>query len=197
MTFAEGLIHFFAGPDLGEAIAGDLYERSETEHSPAAAFWVATARAMPGLVRLSLQNLSATRVGCELGWIATFLTFAWVWETKVAQIFAWPIASAVNELSPLSTTVTCKIAYLSLFVFGGAILMAGWRYLTAPHRTCWRVRTQRLLAVIVAGMIPVLYLLAVPGPHDGSPLFRYVQVVLLLILGGVAVFAFRSNLKPA
>lgn len=191
--FSDWLIMLMAGPQMGEAIAGDLSERAQTRGNYA---W-AVLRSAPGLVRLACSNLTPSRMSLELTIFALAMSLAWAWEVWIAQVYAWPIAAQVVHISPLSTAVTCKLAYLCLFTLGAGLLLSGWSLLNTVTGSTWRVRVQRFGAWGLAGLLPVLFLLINPGPYDGDPLFRYVQVALILALGfGTSLYC-RASLRPA
>lgn len=191
--FSDWLIMLMAGPHIGEAIAGDLNERAETRGH----YMLALARSIPGLVRLAFGNLTPSRMSLELSVFALAVSLAWAWEIWVAQIYAWPIASEIVHLSPLSAGVTCKLAYLCLFTLGAGLLLSGWSLLNTLTGSTWRVRVQRFGAWGLAGIIPVFCLLINPGPYDGDPFFRYVQIALIIALGvGTSLYC-RTSLRPA
>ncbi|MEM7457897.1 MAG: hypothetical protein AAF331_00420 [Pseudomonadota bacterium] len=194
---SDWLIGFLAGPDLSEAIVGDLQEQAGATEIPKLSLAIAIVRSLPGLVQLGLSSVSAQRFRTEFGWLATLFAVAWIWELKIAQVFAWPIASSISTVSPFPVVLTCKLAYLILFSLGLVVLMSGWRIITRSAKTCWRVRTQRLGAACLAGLGPVLYLLTFPGPYDGHPAFRYVQVTLVGVVGLTVIILSRARLRWA
>ena len=193
-SFSEWFLYFVAGRQLGEVISGDLEEQSRGARS---IYAVAYLRSLPGLVRLGFSHITPRRAGAEFGLAAVALMLAWMWEVWVAQVYAWPIASTVYELSPLSVAATCKLAYLCLFGAGVAALLFGWGALNAATQTTWRLRTHRFIIWGLAGLVPVLYLLANPGPYDGSPVFRYIQIAIIAAIGLAAVYRYRSDFQPA
>lgn len=191
--FSDWLIMLLAGPQIGEAIAGDLNERAVTRGS----YRWALARSIPGLVRLACSNLTPVRMSAEIAVFSLAISLAWAWEIWVSQTYAWPIASQIMHLSPLSAAITCKLAYLGLFTLGAGLLLSGWSLLNTVTGSTWRVRVHRFGAWGLAGVVPVLFLLINPGPYDGDPLFRYVQVALIVALGfGTSLYC-RASLRPA
>ncbi|MEL7108870.1 MAG: hypothetical protein AAGL99_06350 [Pseudomonadota bacterium] len=191
--FSDWIIMLLAGPQIGEAIAGDLSERGETRGEHAKAL----IRSIPGLIRLAYSNITPSRMSLELAVCMLAITLAWAWEVWVAQVYAWPIASQLVHVSPLSVAVTCKLAYLGLFTLGAGLLLSRWSLLNTVTRSAWRVRVQRFGVWGLAGLIPVLFLLVNPGPYDGDPFFRYVQIALIVALGlGTSLYC-RANLRPA
>lgn len=196
-TFSDWLTGFIAGPELGEAIAGDLREFAYATTTPRLSLAIATAKSLPGLLSLGLSNVSVHRLRIELGWLSILLAAAWTWEVKIAQTLAWPMASSLSTISPFSIVITCKLAYLALFALGLVVLMGIWRVISLSDQTCWRLRAQRLGAACVAGLIPVLYLLAFPGPYDGHPAFRFAQLGLVGLIGVTVIIASRKRLHWA
>lgn len=196
-TFADWLILFFAGPKLGEAIAGDLKEQAASSQPKHWGYQVSVLRSLPGIIRLGWSNVSSLRLGSEIGLGLLALMLVWIWEIWVARVFAWPIALSVDELSPLSAAATCKLAYLGLFTVGVGLLLSGSSALMSITQSSWRLRVQRFVVWAVAGLIPGVYLVVYPGPHDGDPLFRYVQFTLVLLTGFVVAITGRSKLQPA
>ena len=195
-SLSDGLIHFLVGPELSEAIIGDLKEQSQATTTPDRSLAFAVLRSLPGLVQLGLSNVSVRRFRIEFFWLTAFLTIAWAWELKTAQGVAWPIASTRTTISPFSIALTCKLAYLALFSLGLVVLMGGWRLMSHSENTSWRVRVQRFGATCLAGLVPVLYLLSVPGPYDGQPAFRYAQLALVGIIGVTVLLLFRRAPRP-
>ncbi|MEL7136091.1 MAG: hypothetical protein AAGK35_11085 [Pseudomonadota bacterium] len=196
-SFADWLIGFLAGPDMCEAIVGDLHEQAQSSGAPRRSMVIVTLRALPGLVHLGLSNISAHRYRVELGWMLGLLAAAWAWELNVAQSLAWPVASSISTISPFSIVITCKLAYLTLFALGLIVLMGGWHMINRASKPDWRVRTQRFGATVLAGLVPVLYLLTFPGPYDGHPAFRFVQLALIGLVAVTGLLVSRSMLQRA
>ncbi len=196
-NFADWLMCFVVGPELGEAVSGDLQEQAAQTKAPRLSYSMAYVRSLPGLVRLGAGDVSMTRLGKEMSIALLALSLTWIWEVSVAQVYAWPIAANLYEMSPLSVAATCKLAYLCLFGLGVAGLLSGWAVLNAATQSPWRLRTQRFATWGIAGLVPVVYLLANPGPYDGSPVFRYVQIAIIALMGALAIFRFRSEFQPA
>lgn len=194
ISFADGLVGFLVGAELSEAIIGDLKEQAGATATPDRSLAFAILKSLPGLIQLGLSNVSFRRFRIELFWLTALLTIAWAWELKIAQVFAWPMASTLTTISPFSITLTCKLAYLALFSLGLLMLMGGWRLMNRSKGISWRVRTQRFGATCLAGLVPVLYLLSFPGPYDGHPAFRYVQLGLVGVIG--ASMLLLSNRAP-
>lgn len=196
-SFADWLIGFLAGPELREAIVGDLQEQAQMSAAPRRFMATATLRALPGLVQIGLSNISARRYRVEFGWMLGLLAAAWAWELNVAQSLAWPVASSITAISPFSIVITCKLAYLTLFALGLIVLMGGWHIINRASKSDWRVRTQRFGATVLAGLVPVLYLLTFPGPYDGHPAFRYVQLALIGLVAVTSLLVSREKLRWA
>ncbi|MEM9181424.1 MAG: hypothetical protein AAGA89_17050, partial [Pseudomonadota bacterium] len=142
-SFADGLIGFLVGAELSEAIIGDLKEQAQATAMPDRSLTFAVLRSLPGLIQLGLSNVSIRRFRIEVLWLTALLATAWMWELKIAQVFAWPIASKLTAFSPFSIVLTCKLAYLALFSLGLLLLMGGWRLMNRSEAISWRVRTQR------------------------------------------------------
>ncbi|MEM6555663.1 MAG: hypothetical protein AAF642_07310 [Pseudomonadota bacterium] len=190
---SDGLIYFLVGPDLSDAIIGDLQEQARATSAPHWALTLGVFRSLPGLVWIGFGNISAQRFRIEFGWLAALLSVAWAWELQISQVFAWPIASNLTAVSPFSVVFTCKLAYLALFSLGLFILMGSWRLLNRSRQVSWRLRTQRFGATCLAGLVPILYLLSFPGPHDGHPAFRYIQLLLVGVIGVAVLVLSRRN----
>ena len=192
-SFSDGLIGFLVGQELSEAIIGDLQEQARATSAPHWALTLGVFRSLPGLVRIGFGNISAQRFRIEFGWLAVLLSVAWAWELQVSQVFAWPIASNLTAVSPFSVVFTCKLAYLALSSLGLIILKGSWRLLNRSRQVSWRLRTQRFGATCLAGLLPILYLLSFPGPYDGHPAFRYIQLILVGVIGIAVLVLSRSN----
>ncbi|MEP1143307.1 MAG: hypothetical protein ABJH52_06275 [Henriciella sp.] len=197
VTLSEWLILFFAGPQLGEAIAGDLEEQAVSARHSQWVYEISVLRSLPGLVRLGWSNASSTRLSSEIGFSVLAVLFVWMWEIWVARIFAWPIASNIYAFSPLSVAATCKLVYLGLFALGTGFLLSGLSVLSALTNQSWRVRVHRFATWGMAGLTPCIYLIVNPGPFDGGALFRYVQIALIVLVGSAAILVGRSNFRPA
>ncbi|MHA7901371.1 MAG: hypothetical protein ACX94B_16030 [Henriciella sp.] len=196
-SWSDWLIYFFAGPELGDAIAGDLREQSATDRPYKRTYKLAFVRSLPGLIQLGWRHVSPKRIGIEAVFAALALALISAWEVLVARVYAWPLAVEFFALSPLSITATCKLAYLVLFSIGMSALLVGWFTLNATTQPSWRVRAQRLGSCSIAGLAPTLILLLNPGPHDGDPLFRYIQIASIALIGLVTATCCRARLKPA
>lgn len=197
LTFEDWLIFLLVGRELGEAISGDLQEQTRAEGASSSSYGLAYMRSLPGFVRIGWSAISPTRFRAEICIGLLAVSLAWMWELCVAQAYAWPIASNFYKGSPFSVATTCKLAYLGLFGLGMASLLIGWVALNVATQSSWRLRVHRFVMWSMAGLIPVVYLLLNPGPHDGDPVFRYVQIMIVAFFGCLVVLCCRSHLKPA
>lgn len=170
------LIHMTAGPDVADAIIGDLEERMQTRSAPQRWFWQQVSMSLLSFVAIQIQAVSRRDWGLHILALCAACLAIIAWELNVARNYSWPIAKELIEISPLSVGNTCRACYVALY---GTFVIGVMTAFAASTRLWKRGAACRIWQTLALGLIasaPAIFLLIKPLPTDGAVWFRLAQL---------------------
>ena len=181
-AMAESLLSFFVGPDLKDAVLGDMQEKFEAQNAGAQWYWYQCLRSIPSFIHMHLCSLNRHDLAQSGLLIIMTLASISVWELYVARQFSWTIAKQVLDYSPLSAGNTCRAVYICLYcTFTSGLVLSLMAVMDWKEKSSQR-RTTYAFLVGLCTSAPALYLLVFPLTTDGSSSFRVVQLIAVWAL---------------
>lgn len=173
---AERILKFVSGPDLADAILGDLAECSQIERKGTLWYWWQTISSVPALILMHVRAAGFLTMVLQGAFLISILFCIMIWEIGIAREYSWPIARNILDISPLSAGNTCRAVYIALYTVFVSALTTVVSFIGKRNGQSFYFRKLQSIFIVVVAMLPILYLSVFPLATDGSVLFRVSQL---------------------